>query len=123
MRFLILIIITLLFLQIGCGSEKIDSASADSKELLVFCGITMIDPIMKLSELFEKKYSVSIKMTYGGSKDLAKSIEVNHLGDIYFPGTVKFVEEMQAKGHIVDQCIGRRGIGKEECSKAYDKSG
>lgn len=74
--------------------------SQSTKELVMFSGITMIDPIIELSALYEKNHPVMFKLTYGGSQDLAKSIEVNQLGDIYFPGVKKFVDEMYAKGHV-----------------------
>lgn len=84
----------------GCENRHTDTGTPQPPELLVFCGITMIDPVMVLSEMAEKRLSVRIQLTYGGSKDLAKSIIVNRLGDIYLPGTQAFIDEMDADGHI-----------------------
>lgn len=90
----------LLVVLSGCTSNNNEPTAGNKKELLIFCGITMIDPIMELSDLFEKKYNAAVKMSYGGSQDLAKSIEVNKVGDIYFPGMKKFVERMDDKDLI-----------------------
>lgn len=84
----------------GCDSRN--KSMKEEKTLLVFCGITMITPVRELADQFEKEHGVVVKMTYGGSQDLAKSIEVNKVGDIYFPGFKKFVEMMDKKGHVVD---------------------
>jgi molybdate transport system substrate-binding protein len=92
-----------LFFLTGCGREQSQSSAQQKKELLVFCGITMIDPIMELSKQFEREHGVKVKMTYGGSQDLAKSIEVNQIGDIYFPGVKKFVDELKNSGHVVNE--------------------
>lgn len=86
----------------GCDSP-IEPAADQQKTLLVFCGITMITPVRELADEFEKEHGVKVKMTYGGSQDLAKSIEVNKVGDIYFPGFRKFVQTMDKSGHVVDE--------------------
>jgi len=96
----------------GCDQTP-NKGSADNRTtVLVFCGITMIDPVIELAELFEKEQNVDVKMTYGGSQDLSKSIEVNKLGDIFFPGFKSFVERMDEQGHIVDSAL----VGHNELS-------
>jgi len=87
---------------VGAGCSRHTDMDKDRKTLIIFCGITMVSPMMELASRFEAAHNVTVKMTYGGSQDLAKSIEVNHLGDIYFPGFKRFVDAMKAKGHVVD---------------------
>lgn len=82
----------------GCSEDKTDQISQDP--LLIFCGITMIAPVRELADQFETEHGVVVKMTYGGSQDLSKSIEVNKIGDIFFPGFKSFVENMTANGHV-----------------------
>nr|WP_287412533.1 substrate-binding domain-containing protein [Pseudodesulfovibrio sp.] len=95
--------VLLLFVwQGGTGCSRRADADKDRKTLIVFCGSTMISPIMELAKRFEATHDVTVKMTSGGSQDLAKSIEVNHVGDIFFPGFKTFVDTMEADGQVVD---------------------
>lgn len=87
----------------GCSSEGEKSSSGKSdKELLVFCGITMIDPVQELMDIFSKEHGVRTMMSYGGSADLMKSIILNKTGDIYFPGNKSFIDEGEQKDIILD---------------------
>lgn len=94
---LFMLFMTLLFTN-GCSNQE---KSLKSQEpLLIFCGITMITPVRELADQFEKEHDIVIKMSYGGSQDLSKSIEVNKVGDIFFPGFKSFVEKMTEDGHV-----------------------
>nr|WP_321255550.1 substrate-binding domain-containing protein [uncultured Pseudodesulfovibrio sp.] len=102
MKALGLVILVLLIWQGGVGCSRHADADKNRKTLIIFCGSTMISPIMELAKLFEATHDVTVKMTSGGSQDLAKSIEVNHVGDVFFPGFKAFVDTMEADGHVVD---------------------
>ena len=96
----------LLLLFFGCSSEDQDNSPQSGKpkrELLVFCGITMIDPVRELMTLFEKETGVKMTMTYGGSADLMQSIKVNGVGDIYFPGGEGYIVEADKDGILKER--------------------
>lgn len=83
----------------GCSSERDDAAKP---ELIIFCGVTMIAPMLELANDFKQERNVEVELSFGGSQDLAKSIEVNRLGDVFLPGVRSFVDDMQKKGHVTD---------------------
>ena len=94
----------------GCSSEdqsKSPQIGKPQKELLVFCGITMIDPVRQLMTRFEQEAGVKMTMSYGGSADLMQSIKLNKAGDIYFPGGESFIAEADKEGLLRE----RRQVG------------
>lgn len=74
--------------------------SVQKKEILIYCGATMLQPIMELSAIIEKEKNCVVKISFGGSSHLAKSIEVNKIGELFFPGSVSYIHELQEKGLI-----------------------
>lgn len=94
----------------GCSSEDQNKSSQNGKpqkELLVFCGITMIDPVREMMTRFEQEAGVKMTMSYGGSADLMQSIKLNKVGDIYFPGGESFIAEADKEGLLRE----RRQVG------------
>ncbi len=65
----------------------------DKKELLVFCGITMVKPIAEIAEIIEKQENCKIIIIKGGSENIYKSIQINKKGDLYIPGSETYIEK------------------------------
>jgi molybdate transport system substrate-binding protein len=96
----------LLVIFFGCSSEdqnKSPQTDKAKKELLVFCGITMIDPVRELMGRFEQDAGVKMTMSYGGSADLMQSIKLNGVGDIYFPGGESYIIEADKDGILKER--------------------
>lgn len=74
------------------------SAQAQEKELLIYCGITMVRPITELARQFEQTEKVRVVISQGGSEDLYQSAKRSRLGDIYFPGEPSYRTRHQAEG-------------------------
>ncbi len=70
------------------------------KELLVYCGITMIQPMSQIASIIEKRENVKISILKGGSGDLLDSIRFNQIGDLYLPGSESYIEESIAEGLV-----------------------
>lgn len=89
----------------GCSKTKEEAASG--KELLIYCGITMIRPMSEIAAIVEKQENCKIKITKGGSGNLLKSILYNKTGDLYLPGSKKYfnIIETQHKGLVTKKVM------------------
>ncbi|MCD6580765.1 MAG: substrate-binding domain-containing protein [Desulfuromusa sp.] len=93
----------LLFLLVACDMQKYpEPENNDQRELLIYSGMTMQQPLQEISALIEKEENCRIKITYGGSGHLLKSVEVNQIGDLFFPGDKSYIDELQDKGIITE---------------------
>ncbi len=77
-------------------------ASTEKKELLVYCGITMIKPMSEITAIIEKEENCRIIITKGGSGNLLRAIKVNQVGDLYFPGSDSYIKTATNEGLIVE---------------------
>jgi len=81
-RLAVICVIQLLCLPVARG----DSISPPQRELLVYCGTTMVRPITEIARIMEKNEKIKITISQGGSEDLYQSAKKSRLGDLYFPG-------------------------------------
>lgn len=100
----------------GCSQDAPPKVQ-DDKGLLIFCGITMIDPVKELMLTFERQTGIKSTMSYGGSADLLHSIQVNKAGDIYFPGAESFI----ADADKADILRSRRVVGHNQAALFVQK--
>lgn len=73
--------------------------------MLIFCGMTMIKPMMEIASIIESRETIKIIITKGGSGNLLKSIVFNQKGDLYLPGSQRYYQTIKTDhpGLIVDQ--------------------
>jgi molybdate transport system substrate-binding protein len=72
------------------------------KELLVYCGITMIKPMSEIASIIERQHGVKISLIKGGSGNLLKSIKFNKLGDLFLPGSASYIKQSKAEGLVTE---------------------
>lgn len=89
----------------------------EKKELLIYCGITMIRPMTEIKEIIEKEESCVIEITKGGSGNLLKALETSGIGDLYIPGSEAYIYNAQAKGLIDDTAT----VGKNRLAMMVQK--
>lgn len=77
-------------------------AEANRKELLIYCGITMIQPMSEIASIIEQQEQVKISIIKGGSGNLLKSIKFNQVGDLYLPGSESYIQQAKAESLIVE---------------------
>lgn len=68
------------------------------RELLVYCGITMVRPMTELAQQFERSQKVKITLTQGGSEDLYQSLKKSRQGDLYLPGEPSYRAKYLSEG-------------------------
>lgn len=71
---------------------------AQEKEILIYCGITMVRPVTELARQFEQAEKIRVTIAQGGSEDIYQSAKRSRLGDIYFPGEPSFRDRHLAEG-------------------------
>jgi molybdate transport system substrate-binding protein len=82
----------------GTGNPEIK----ERPELLIYCGMTMISPMMEIAKIIEQEKNCTIEFIYGGSLHLKRAIDANKQGDIYFPGDESFLISMEKESLILD---------------------
>jgi len=94
-----LILIIFLFIFLGCDSKK---PSKPKKELLIYCGTTMIKPMLEIKKIIEKQENCKIYISKGGSGNLLKSLKLSKIGDLYFPGSDSYIQKSKKEGLVTD---------------------
>lgn len=84
--------------QPGLSPEK----PLPREELLVYCGITMIQPMSEIASILEKRENIKISIIKGGSGNLLRSIKFNRLGDLYLPGSESYIQQAMENDLIED---------------------
>lgn len=80
----------------GCGDQS--AVKNPQKEMLVYCGITMVQPVQEIALDFEKQNKCIVKIIKGGSGDLLKAIERSQKGDLYLPGEASYMDACISDG-------------------------
>jgi len=91
-------IFLLLISLVSCTNNEVK----DTKELLIYCGITMEKPIAEIAQIIEKQEDCKIFIIIGGSENLYKSFLINEVGDMYISGSESYIEKGIAYNYIVD---------------------
>ncbi len=79
----------------------------DKPELLIYCGITMINPMLEIAEYVEKEKDCIIRITKGGSGNLLNAIKINKTGDLYLPGAYSYILQSKEAGLIdISELVG-----------------
>lgn len=95
------------FCCIGFSIFSPATLCAEEKNLMIYCGITMVRPITELARNFEKLEKIKIDIAQGGSEDLYLSARKSRMGDLYLPGEPSYRDKYLAEGLLGDyQLIG-----------------
>ena len=75
-------------------------AQNNQKQLIFYCGITMVKPMSVIAKIIEKKYNVKINILQGGSGDLYDSLSIAKRGDLYLPGSDIYIKKHLKEGFL-----------------------
>lgn len=90
----------------GCLKQKQSfNNTASEKELLIYCGTTMIKPMTEIAKIIEEQENCKVIITKGGSGNLFRSIKVNKVGDLYLPGDDSYIKTGQEEGLISETAL------------------
>jgi molybdate transport system substrate-binding protein len=85
-------------LLLACGGPDTDTRP----ELLVYCGVTMVQPVREIARQLEQELDMRITILQGGSQSLYDSLRLARVGDIYFAGS-----ESERTRHLDEGLLGR----------------
>jgi len=91
--------ISIVFCISSCSSEDEQNVKAGNtkKEVLIYCGVTMIKPMSEIASILEQNNNYKFTITKGGSGNLLKSILHNKMGDLYLPGSDRYYSIIDEK--------------------------
>jgi molybdate transport system substrate-binding protein len=85
----------------GCDPYKHPTITEKNrKEILIYCGVTMASAVSELISILEERTDCKVSALYGGSGHLKNIIEVNKKGDLFFPGSSQYLEDLKTEGVI-----------------------
>jgi len=91
----------IVFFISSCNSfDNNKNAQKEKPELLIYCGITMTNPMLEIAEYVEKEKNCKIRITVGGSGNLLNAIKINKTGDLYLPGVYSYIKQCKDEGLI-----------------------
>ena len=70
------------------------------EQLIFYCGITMLKPMLKIAKVIEKRYNVEIKIIDGASGDLYDRLSSSKRGDLYLPGSDIYIKKHKKEGFL-----------------------
>lgn len=71
------------------------------KEIHVFAGAANTPPLTEAAKLYEKRYGVKVRLTFGGSGVVLSQMKLARKGDVYVPGSDDYME-LAIKEGVVD---------------------
>lgn len=71
-------------------------------ELLIYTGITFIQPITEIARILEKEQNIKITISQGASGDIYQSLRKSGLGDLYLPGDPEYRTKHLSEGLLGD---------------------
>ena len=102
MKKYIFVIIIAVIALLGCGR---DESRHQKKELLIYCGITMIKPMTEIKSIIETQENCKITITKGGSGNLLKALKLSGIGDLYLPGSDSYIQKCKDDNLITDSIL------------------
>lgn len=90
----------LLILALGSVTLLFAQSNRKQKELLVFAGAANTPPLTEAAKLYEKRYGVKVRLTFGGSGVVLSQMKLAQKGDVYVPGSDDYMEKAIKEGII-----------------------
>ena len=88
------ILSVLVFLVSTSTSVMASDTPAASKKLIIYCGITMLQPMVEISKIFEKEHGCKVNFINGGSGKLLILLLKNRNGDLFLPGSDSYIKKI-----------------------------
>lgn len=87
---------------LGCDGSRDEADRSGDKTLLLYCGAGMRLPTAEIIDAFHREAGVTVQADYSGSGALISRIKTIRSGDLYMPGAVSYVDDLQEQTALVD---------------------
>ena len=96
-----IICLGMLFLLVACDMEKYPEPEGNVlPEVLIYCDIAMLQPLKELATMIESAHNCQVVIISSNSDHLVRTIEINHQGDIFFPGCSSYLSPLLKAGIV-----------------------
>ncbi len=96
-----MIYLGMLFLLVACDMEKYPEPAGNKlPEILIYCDIAMLQPLKELAAVIESAHNCKIVIISSNSDHLVRTIEINHQGDLFFPGCSSYLSPLLTNGIV-----------------------
>lgn len=97
-----------LFALVLVLSTSCFGVAGEQNKINIYCGITMLKPMVEIAKIIEKKNGCKINFAKGGSGKLMKGLLKNKNGDLFLPGSDSYIMTLEKenpglvvnKGHV-----------------------
>jgi len=101
-RFTLFLLIALTLAYGTAGAIFLPDCAAAEERLLVLTGAAGKPPMEELAAAFQKKTGIVVDLSVNGSGVLLSQLKLTGKGDVYFPGSVDFIEKAKRESLIVE---------------------
>ena len=101
----LLISISLAAITLSLFSGCSEDPKPKTKELLIYCGITMVHPMVEIAKIIETQEKCHIEILKGGSGHLYNIITSNRVGDMFLPGCKSFMDKARQEKTVNDTVV------------------
>ncbi len=77
-----------------------DRENKTRPQLLMYCGITMIQPMQEVADAVSAKENCDIQLTKSGSGNLLESVRLLKEGDLFLAGSAQYVPMLEKEGFV-----------------------
>nr|WP_320013250.1 molybdate ABC transporter substrate-binding protein [uncultured Desulfobulbus sp.] len=67
----------------------------EKQKLNIYCGITMLKPMVEIGKIIEAKHDCTINFAKGGSGKLMQGLLKNKNGDLFLPGSESYINTLK----------------------------
>ena len=83
----IIMLVSVATFLVGCG----EPSTTEKNELLIYCGVTMAQPMEEIAAIIEKQENCNITIQAGGSGSLLRTLQADQVGDLYLPADDSYI--------------------------------
>lgn len=110
---MVMVFLLMAVLAVGCGStdpatgssqmEQESQPDSTADNILVYCGAGLRRPMEELGQLFQEETGTCVQFSFGGSAQCVSQILTVNKGDVFLPGDVAELKQLQEKNKILEQ--------------------